>query len=119
MLPDLVEMKYGAAIGATVLSLTAMTILGKVEKLLPHQTSLHLSPVYPQHLAPTSTAMRECMKAYGFDILDWSYQYSEAKRQFQFDLVLQACGRYESAQMARDLSNAHDVIEFRLFPSRS
>jgi len=38
---------YGAAISATVLALTAMTALGKVEKLLPHQTTLHLSLVYP------------------------------------------------------------------------
>jgi len=110
---------YGAAISATVLSLTAMMVLGRIEKLLPHQTTLHLSLVYPQHLVPTSAEIRECMKAYGFEILDWSYEYSEARRQFHFDLVLQASGTYESGLMAKDLSSAHDVVEFRLAPSRS
>jgi putative Mg2+ transporter-C (MgtC) family protein len=110
---------YGAAISATALALTAMTVLGKVEKLLPHQTTLQLALVYPQHLVPTAAELTECMKAYGFDILDWSYHYSEAARQFHFDLVLQASGVYESGLMARDLSSAHDIVEFRLSPSRA
>jgi putative Mg2+ transporter-C (MgtC) family protein len=110
---------YGAAISATVLALTAMTVLGKVDKWLPHQTTLHLSLVYPKHLVPTSAEISECMQAYGFEILDWTYQYSETKRQFHFDLVIQATGPHESSAMARDLSRVRDVVEFRLAPSRS
>jgi putative Mg2+ transporter-C (MgtC) family protein len=110
---------HGAAISATVLALTAMTALGKAEKLLPYQTTLHLSLVYPKHLVPTSAEISECMQAYGFEILDWTYQYSEAKRQFHFDLVIQASGPYESSIIARDLSSARDVTEFRLAPSRA
>lgn len=110
---------YGAALCATALSLVAMTILGRAEKWLPHQTMLHLSIVYPQGMVPTSAELRECMNAYGFEILDWSYEYSEANRRFHFDLVLQANGQFETALMARDLSKAQDVIEFRLAPSRA
>ncbi|MBI5261048.1 MAG: MgtC/SapB family protein [Bradyrhizobium sp.] len=110
---------YGAAISATALSLVAMTILGRVEKWLPHQTTLHLSLVYPRTMVPTAEELAECMKAYGFTILDWSYEYSEARRQFHFELVLQANGHHETALMARDLSSAQDVIEFRLSPSRA
>lgn len=110
---------YGAAISATLLALIAMTVLGKIEKLLPHQTTLQLSLVYPQHQVPSSDEVSECMKAYGFDILDWSYHYSDASKQFHFDLVLQATGAHESAKMARDLSDAKDIVEFRLAPSRS
>lgn len=110
---------YGAAISATALALAAMTVLGKIEKFLPHKTTLHLSLVFPQHMAPSSDQIKESMKAYGFDILDWSYEYGVDKRQFHFDLVLQAAGRHESAKMARDLSCSHDIMEFRLAPSRS
>ncbi|MDH6261388.1 MgtC/SapB family protein [Bradyrhizobium sp. BR13661] len=109
---------YGAALSATALSLMAMTLLGKIEKWLPHQTMLHLSIVYPQGMVPTSAELMECMGAYGFEIMDWSYEYREASRQFHFDLVLRANGPFETALMARDLSKAQDVVEFRLAPSR-
>jgi len=110
---------YGTALCATALSLVAMTLLGKVEQWLPHQTTLSLSVVYRHGLQPNETELRECMRAYGFDVLDWCYEYSEAKRQFHFELVLQASGRFETAQMAHDLSSAEDVVQFRLAPSRA
>ncbi|MGJ4881126.1 MULTISPECIES: MgtC/SapB family protein [unclassified Bradyrhizobium] len=110
---------YGTALCATALSLAAMTLLGQVEKWLPHQTTLSLSVVYRHGLQPSEAELRECMRAYGFDVLDWCYEYSETKRQFHFELVLQAAGRFETAQMARDLSGAEDVVEFRLAPSRT
>ncbi len=109
---------YGTAIMATLVALAAMTLLGRLERVLPHQTILHLSIVYPREQTPSSEEVLECMKAYGFAIIDWSYQYSEKDRQFLFDLVLQGSGSNDSQLMVKDLSSAGDVVEFRLAPSR-
>jgi len=109
---------YGAAISATAVALFAMVALGQIEKLLPHQTSLHLSLVYPHGAAPNSDEIRECMRAYGFEVVDWSFHYSEDKRQFRYDLMLQAVGSGRAHSMVGDLSAATDVIEFQLAQSR-
>jgi len=110
---------YGAAISATLVALTAMTILGKIEKFLPHQKTMHLSLVYPKDQVPTSEEMQECMSAYGFEIVDSSYEYHDEKRQFHFDLVIQTSGRHRSQLMVRDLSTSHDIVEFKLSSSRA
>jgi putative Mg2+ transporter-C (MgtC) family protein len=110
---------YGAAVSATIVALTAMTFLGRIERMLPHCSTLHLSLVYPKDQVPSSDDIMECMRAYGFDIVDWSYEYCEAKRQFHFELVIQAAGASRSQLMVQDLSAASDVLEFRLAPSRA
>ncbi len=110
---------YGAALSATLVSVAAMTGLGRLEKMLPHQTTLHLSLVYPHNRVPTSDEIRERMHARGFDVVDWSFNYCESKQQFQYDLVLQAIGACQSHKLVDDLSGAHEAVEFRLSPSRA
>jgi len=109
---------YGAALSATLVTLASMTGLGQLEKMLPHQTTLHLSLVYPHDHIPTPDEVRARVKAFGFDVLDWSFHYCESKQQFQYDLVLQAFGMCQSHDLVGDLSGTRDVLEFRLAPSR-
>ena len=96
---------YGAALSATLVTLASMTGLGQLEKFLPHQSTLHLSLVYPHDQVPTSDEVRKRMKAHGFDVLDWSFHYCEGKQQFQYDLVLQAFGQCRSHSLVGDLSS--------------
>ncbi len=110
---------YGAAISATFLSMAAMTGLGRIEKSLPHQTTLHLSLVYPHDRLPSADQIRARMKAHGFDVLDWSFRFCEAKNEFQYDLVLQTLGSEGSHDLVGDLSRGAEVKEFRLAPSRA
>jgi len=110
---------YGAALCATLLAVVAMTSLGGLEKALPHQTMLHLSLVYPHNRVPTSAAIRERMSSHGFEVIDWSFNYCESKQRFQYDLVLQAMGACRSHNLVGDLSDAREVVEFRLSPSRA
>jgi putative Mg2+ transporter-C (MgtC) family protein len=110
---------YGAAICATLLAVVAMTSLGGLEKVLPHQTTLHLSLVYPHNRVPTSDEIRERMSAHGFEVIDWSFNYCESKQRFQYDLVLQAMGVCRSHNLVGELSDAREVVEFRLSPSRA
>jgi len=110
---------YGAAISATLVSIAAMTGFGWIEKSLPHQTTLHLSLVYPHDRAPSSDEVRARMKAHGFDVLDWSFQFCDLKNEFQYDLVLQTLGTGCSHNLAGDLSRGNEVKEFRLAPSRA
>jgi putative Mg2+ transporter-C (MgtC) family protein len=110
---------YGAAISATLLTMVAMTGLGGLEKVLPHQTTLHLSLVYPHNRVPTSDEIRARMAVHGFEVIDWSFNYCESKERFQYDLVLQAMGACQSHSLAGELSGAHEVVEFRLSPSRA
>ena len=110
---------YGAAISATVVMLTAMTALGQLEKVLPHQTTLHLSLVYPNDHTPSADDIRERMKRHGFAVIDWSFHYCESSNHFQYDLVLQAVGECQSHNLVGDLSRSHEVVEFRLAPSRA
>ena len=110
---------YGAAISATLVALASMTGLGRLEKVLPHQTTLHLSLVYPHDRVPTSDEIRARMKAYGFDVLDWSFHYCESKQQFQYDIVLQSSGVCRSHHLVGDLAGTSDILEFRLAPSRA
>ena len=110
---------YGAAISATGVALVAMTVLGRLEKILPHQTTLHLTLVYPWEQTPSSDDVRKLMQGRGFDVIDWSFHYCESKQQFQYDLVLQATGQCQSHELAGDLAGAREVAEFRLAPSRA
>ncbi len=59
------------------------------------------------------------MKAHGFDVVDWSFQYCEAKNELQYDLVLQTLGVDSTQQLAGDLSRGNEVKQFRLAPSRA
>ncbi len=110
---------YGAAISAALISLAAMVALGRIEKTLPHQTTMNLSLVYPPDRAPSAEEIRMRMKAHGFDVLDWSFRYCESKKEFQYDLVLQAQGVCRSQNLVGDLSGTREVIEFKLAPSRA
>ena len=110
---------YGAALSATLLTVAAMTGLGGLEKVLPHQTTLHLSLVYPHNRVPTSDEIRERMAAHGFEVVDWSFNYCESKERFQYDLVLQAIGVCRSHNLVGELSDTREVVEFRLSPSRA
>lgn len=109
---------YGAALSATVVALFSMAGLGRLEKALPHQTTLHLSLVYLHDQVPSSDEIRERMKVHGFEIIDWTFHYSEGKKQFQYDLVLQAFGPSRSHSLVGDLSQTQEIVEFRLAPSR-
>jgi putative Mg2+ transporter-C (MgtC) family protein len=110
---------YGAAISATLIAVMAMTGLGQLEKILPHQTTLHLSLVFPSPQAPTSEEVRAYMRAHGFEVVDWTFDYSKDKKQFQYDLVLQATDVRLSHSLVGDLSSAHEIVEFHLSPSRA
>ncbi|HLG80701.1 MAG TPA: MgtC/SapB family protein [Bradyrhizobium sp.] len=110
---------YGAAISATLVTLASMTGLGELERLLPHQSTLHLALVYPCDKVPTTEEVRAQMKRHGFDIIDWSFHYCEDKKQFQYDLVLQAFGPCQSHNLVNDMSGTRDIVEFRLAPSRA
>ncbi len=96
-----------------------MTALGRLEKILPHQTTLHLMLVYPCDRTPSTDGVRERMRGHGFEVIDWSFRYCEDKRQFQYDLVLQASGRCKPHALAGELAGAGEVTEFRLAPSRA
>ena len=109
---------YGGAIAATLISVIAMSTLGRVEKRLPHQTTLHLSLVYPRGGVPTADEVQARMEAYGFGISDWSFTYCEETKRFQYDLVLQTVGKSRTHHLASDLAGAREVVEFRLAPSR-
>ena len=110
---------YGAAIVATLISAAAMTGLGRVEKLLPHLTTMHLSLVFADGQAPSAEEIRAYMGEKGFKVIDWSFDYSQDNRQYRFDLVLQAIGICRSKILASDLARANDVIQFRLSSSRT
>lgn len=110
---------YGAALTATVISMIAMTSLGRLENVLPHQTMLHLSLIFPDRQAPTSDEVRAYMTAHGFDVIDWSFKHCKGESQFQYDLVLQAVGVCRSHKLVDDLSRAREIVEFRLAPSRA
>ena len=84
-----------------------------------HQTTLHLSPVCPHNRVPTSDEIRERMSSHGFAVIDCSFNYCESKQRFQYDLVLQALGVCRSHNLVGELSDAREVVEFRLSPSRA
>jgi len=110
---------YGAAISATGIALIAMTALGRLEKILPHLTVLHLTLVYPCERMASTDEVRERLRAHGFEVIDWSFQYHEEKQQFQYGLVLQSFGPSRSHDLVGDLAGATEVKEFRLSPSRA
>jgi len=110
---------YGAAISATAVALFAMTFLGRLERLLPHQTTLQLSLVYPNQRVPSAEEIRARMLSHGFEVIDWSFRYCEPTNQFQYDLIVQATGTCRSHNLVRDLSGSREVLEFRLAPSRA
>jgi putative Mg2+ transporter-C (MgtC) family protein len=110
---------YGAAISATGVALVAMSALGRLEKVLPHQTTLHLTLVYPCDKTPSSDEIRKRMSGHGFEVIDWSFHYCENKQQFQYELVVQTTGQCRSHDLAHDLAGSREVTEFRLAPTRA
>ena len=110
---------YGAAISATLVTMAAMTGLGRLEKALPHQTLLHLTLVYPHDRVPSAEDIRNRMGRFGFEVADWSYQLREKTKHFEYGLVLQAVGEGSAHSLVDDLSKSGEVVEFRLSPSRA
>jgi putative Mg2+ transporter-C (MgtC) family protein len=110
---------YGAAISATAVSLAAMTVLGRLEKILPHQSTLHLTLVYRCDNTPSQEEVRARMHHHGFEVIDWSFHYREDKQKFQYQLVVQTTGNCHSHALARDLAASQEVTEFRLSPTRT
>jgi putative Mg2+ transporter-C (MgtC) family protein len=110
---------YGAAFSATFIAVTIMTALGWLEKLLPRQTTMHLSLVFSDHKIPTTEEVQAYMRAHQFEVLDWSFQKCKDKKQFQYDLVLQAQKACRSHDLVSDLTRARELVEFRLSPSRA
>ena len=110
---------YGAALCATAVTMAAMTGLGRLERMLPHQSVLHLSLAFPCDRVPTADEISARMAHHGFKVIDWSFDYCAPQRRFQYLLVLQACGIVRTHGLVADLTGHADVLEFRLAPTRS
>lgn len=110
---------YGTAMGATVITIAAMTGLGDLEKKLPHQTTLHLTLAYPHDDVPTGEQIRAMMRDYGFEVADWTYDYAQKAGRVRWELVLRADGKGRADALVNDLASSHEVLEFRLAPARA
>ena len=110
---------YGTAIGATVITVAAMTGLGDLEKKLPHQTTLHLTLAYPHDDVPTGEQIRAVMRDYGFEVADWTYDYAQKAGRVRWELVLRDGGKGRADSLVNDLASSHEVLEFRLAPGRA
>lgn len=110
---------YGAAIFATLLIMAIMGGFRRLENALPHQTLLHLSLVYRREKAPPAAEVRGRMRAYGYEVVDWTYSLRDVGEHFAYDVVLQAIRAERVDDLVDSLSQTADLVEFRLSPSRN
>jgi putative Mg2+ transporter-C (MgtC) family protein len=110
---------YGAAISATVVTMIVMSGFRKIETALPHQTTMHLTLIYAREGAPTADAIRGQMRAFGFEVLDWTYHLRDGAKNFEYALVLQSKGEGDASRLVDSLANIPTLAEFRLSPSRN
>ncbi|PWC33948.1 MgtC/SapB family protein [Azospirillum sp. TSO35-2] len=109
---------YAVAIAAALLSIMVMSLLRPLERLLPHQSVMHLTLVFSRDKAPPPEALRAAAKQHGFEVIDWSFHLTNGSGQFECQLVLQSPGDPDPMALVGALAGADAVVEFRLSPSR-
>lgn len=109
---------YAAAVAGAVLSILVMSLLRPIERLLPHQSVVHLMLVFPRDKAPPPEALRAQAKAHGFEVIDWAFHLASGSGQFECQLVLQGKGDPDPMALVGALASTDAVVEFRLSPSR-
>ncbi|MGA1854973.1 MgtC/SapB family protein [Azospirillum sp. 11R-A] len=109
---------YAVAIAAALLTILVMSLLRPVERLLPHQSVVHLTLVFPRDKAPPPEELRAQAKKHGFEVVDWAFHLANGSGQFECQLVLQGRGDPDPMALVSALASTDTVVEFKLSPSR-
>jgi len=109
---------YAVAIAAALLTILVMSLLRPVERLLPHQSVVHLTLVFPRDKAPPPEELRLQAKKHGFEVVDWAFHLANGSGQFECQLVLQGRGDPDPMALVGALASTDTVVEFKLSPSR-
>lgn len=107
-----------AAIAAAILTVLMLSAMHAIERRLPRQTLTHLNVRFPRERTPDDEALTRLAERHGYVLLETSYRLGDGGSYFEFQLALKSYDGGRSADMAHELANNPEVLEFRLSPQR-
>lgn len=110
---------YAAAIAATTIAITVMSGFRWVERVLPHQTSVHLSLTYPRHHIADRQEIIDLIQKHGYQALEWSYTLEGNHDHFRYDLVLIGPRHDRTAELVDTLKGVKMLRDFMVAPARN
>jgi putative Mg2+ transporter-C (MgtC) family protein len=110
---------YAAAMASTLIAIIVMSSFRMLEKVLPHHRVLHLMVAAPRHAQSPEILVRQLATNLGYQVSDWAVAMDPEVQRFEGQLVLGGGKQDQSDAIVEALSEAQDVLEFRLSPQRN
>lgn len=110
---------YAAALAATTIAIIVMSSFRWVERILPHQTTVHLSLTYPRHHTAERDEIVAIVGKYGYEAQDWSYALDGDHDHFKYDVILLGPRIDHTAGLADELKAMNALMNFTLAPARA
>lgn len=110
---------YAAAIAATTIAIVIMSSFRWVERVLPHQTMVHLSLTYSRHHIAPREDIIALVGRHGYEAVDWTYSLEGQRDQFCYELVLLGPRVDRTAELVEELKTIERLSNFALSPARN
>lgn len=108
---------YFLAITATILTMAIMSEVRILEHFLPHQVLLRLEMSFHEHGSIEIEALRAQLRAYGFEVTDWSIKSANGSR--VYELALKGYGHGIDEKLADHLAGSDDLASYLITRAHS
>lgn len=109
---------YGIGIAATLVTLGALSILRRIEDLLPSQTFVHFEIGFRRTPDMNEERLRELIRQYGFTISEFAYRLNEGGLELEYQGVMWSNAPARLQEVERGLLALPGVVHFRMSPAR-
>ena len=107
---------YYAAVLGTLITFGILAVFRWFEGKMPGQFhALHVLR-FPKDKTPSEEEVRRRLKDHGFSITNLSYRLEEGGTVFEYRTVIRSADGANAGELAEDLRNMEDILEFRISP---
>jgi putative Mg2+ transporter-C (MgtC) family protein len=109
---------YVSGIEASVVTLTALALLRRLEDRLPTQAYVHFEIGFERAHAMDEAQLRHLLERHGFSLRDLSYRLHQESQLLEYRMVLWSDRPGDAGALERSLLAQPEVLHFRISPSR-
>lgn len=110
--------QYTAAILATLMTLTALTVFRSVESLSPRRRYVRFHVTFPRNKAMTEPELRAFVAGHGYTVEEVSYELKGSGSTFEYQLNMWSKFSGSHSALVPAMTNMPDVLELSVLPSR-
>ena len=109
---------YVAGIEASVVTLTALALLRRLEDRLPSQVYVHFEIGFERAHAMDEAQLRQLLEGHGFALRDLSYRLHQESQLLEYRMVIWSARPGDAGSLEQSLLAQPEVVHFRISPSR-